>query len=225
MIINLYPKINNDWDFIIKDEVKKPYFIDLMEFLRVEYVKKCIYPPARNLYDAFKYTSYNKTKVVILGQDPYHAKGYAHGMAFSVNKYNKIPPSLKNVFVELYNDLEINMPNHGYLIHWANQGVLLLNSVLSVEDGKAKSHNKIGWENFTNFIISQLNKKDMPIVFLLWGGEAQKKKKFITNDLHKIICSAHPSPLSFGKFFGSKPFSKTNEFLSSCGLQEIDWHI
>lgn len=218
-------KLNNDWDEIIKHEITKDYYLQLRQFLKVEYATKEIYPPMYDIFSAFKHTSFKDTKVVILGQDPYINKGEAHGMAFSVTPTSKIPPSLKNIFKELHTDLGCKIPNNGYLMDWARQGVLLLNTVLTVEAKKSKSHSKKGWEEFTTFIINKLNLKEEPIVFLLWGKDAQSKLKLLNNPKHKVLMAAHPSPLALGKFFGSKHFSKTNEFLRQNNYKEINWEI
>lgn len=218
-------KLNNDWDQIIKEEIHKEYYLQLRQFLKVEYSTKEIYPPMNDIFNAFKYTSFKDTKVVILGQDPYINKGEAHGMAFSVTPTAKIPPSLKNIFKELNTDVGCSIPNNGYLMQWAEQGVLLLNTVLTVEAKKSKSHSKKGWEQFTTFIIEKLNSRQDPIVFLLWGRDAQSKLKLINNPNHKILTAAHPSPLALGKFFGSKHFSKTNDFLRLNNYNEINWQI
>jgi len=219
-------KLGNDWDEIIKDEIQRPYYLKLREFLKSEYFSnKKIYPHMNDIFSALKTTSYADTKVVILGQDPYINEGEAHGMAFSVKHGAKTPPSLKNIFTELCNDMGCTMPNNGYLMDWAKQGVLLLNTCLTVEAHKSKSHSKRGWEEFTTFIINKLNQKTSPIVFLLWGRDAQTKAELVTNLAHKVLVAAHPSPLAGGRFFGCKHFSKTNQFLKENGLDEIDWQI
>jgi len=218
-------KFDNDWDEIIKDEIKEEYYLELRKFLKVEYYTKTIYPPMDEIFNALMHTPFEKVRVVILGQDPYINEGEAHGMAFSVGVNAQIPPSLKNIFKELQTDIDCYIPNNGHLVKWANQGVLLLNTVLTVEARKSKSHAKKGWENFTTFIIKELNKKSDPVVFLLWGRDAQSKAELITNPKHEILMATHPSPLAGGKFFGCKHFSKTNQFLQEKGFQPIDWQI
>lgn len=218
--------IGNDWDNLLKEEYKKLYFQRLAKIVKDAYREKIVYPAYNNMFNALKYTPYSKVKAVILGQDPYHGKGQAHGLSFSVLEGIPKPPSLKNIFKELYDDLNIKEPPHGNLTKWAKEGVLLLNSVLTVEAGKPTSHANIGWEIFTDHIISLINQKDTPVVFILWGTYAKQKKELITNPHHLIIESAHPSPYSanYG-FLGSKPFSKTNAFLQANGLDPIDWMI
>lgn len=218
-------KFNNSWDQLLEDEFNKPYFINLMKFLENEYQEKTIFPKQEDLFNAFKYTKYEDVKVVILGQDPYHEIGQAHGLAFSVLEGVKFPPSLKNIFKELNSDLAIEIPKSGNLIKWANEGVLLLNTVLSVESGKAGSHQNKGWESFTDRIIEVLNKREKPIIFVLWGNFAKSKKKLIGNN-HIILEAAHPSPLSaYHGFFGCKHFSKINEILKNNNQKEIDWNL
>ena len=215
--------IGNDWDIILKDEYEKDYFNKIKNAVRNEYQNKTIFPPAKEVFKAFRMTSYKDTRVVILGQDPYHGVGEANGMCFSVNRNIKIPPSLKNIFKELYDDLGITRTDSD-LSDWAKSGVLLLNSVLTVEKDKPASHKWIGWEEFTDNVIKKLNEKAEPIVFILWGNFAKGKAKYITNPKHLIISSAHPNPFSvYQGFFGSKPFSKTNEFLKKNNLKEIEW--
>ena len=221
----LMETIKNDWHKILNDEFKKPYYLNLKSFLQKEYDNKIIYPPKEDIFKALELTSYKDTKVLILGQDPYHEKNQAQGLAFSVNENVKIPPSLKNIYKELKNDLNCYIPNNGNLTKWARQGVLLLNDILTVEEHKALSHKNKGWEIFTLEIIKKLNEKEKPLVFILWGNNAIKKEKYINNK-HLIIKSAHPSPLSVNKgFFNSKPFSKTNDFLIKNNLKPIDWQI
>lgn len=218
--------LNNDWDNILNEEFDKPYYQELRKFLDEEYKNKVIYPLPQNIYAALKLTSYKDTKVVILGQDPYHEENQAHGLSFSVNKGIEIPPSLLNIYKEMKADINTYIPNNGYLVSWAKQGVLLLNAVLTVEAHKANSHKNKGWENLTDTIIQKLNDKDEPVVFILWGRNAKDKRKYITNPKHLIIESAHPSPLSaYNGFFGSKPFSKTNKFLISNNIKPISWQI
>lgn len=215
----------NKWDLLLKDECSKKYFIELQEWIEGEYNTKSILPPKNDIFNAFKYTDYDKVKCLVLGQDPYPTKGFAHGLAFST-KGQKIPQSLKNIFKELNSDLGCFIPNNGYLKKWADQGVMMLNTVLTVEEGKPDSHKGKGWEEFTNTVISLVDKKDVPVVFILWGNNARKKKCLIKNPRHLIIESAHPSPLSASRgFFGSKPFSRANKFLVENGLEPIDWQI
>lgn len=218
--------IGNDWDDILKDEYDKSYFKEMASFLTKEYQNKIIYPKESEIFKAFRLTPYNKVKVVILGQDPYHDVGQAEGLSFSVKEGIKRPPSLINIYKELFDDLGYNIVENGSLVKWAEEGVLLLNAILTVEKDKAASHSKIGWETFTDEVIKKLNDKDTPVVFILWGSFARSKKKYITNKKHYIIESAHPSPLSaYNGFFGSKPFSKTNNFLISRGLDPVDWNL
>jgi len=218
--------IGNSWDNILKDEYEKDYFKNLINFINKEYKEKVIYPPINKIFNAFINTSYDDVKVVILGQDPYHEINQAEGLAFSVSNDVQKPPSLQNIFKELEDDMNIKYPKNNSLIPWAKQGVLLLNSVLTVEEHIAGSHSNIGWEQFTDSIISKLNEKDAPIVFILWGSYARSKKKLITNPNHLVIENVHPSPLSvYRGFFGSHPFSKTNEFLKTNNIKEINWNI
>lgn len=219
--------IGNDWDEILKDEWEKPYYLKLREFLKEEYKNHNIYPKAENIFNALKYTSFEDTKVVIIGQDPYHGAGQAHGLCFSVLPGVKLPPSLKNIFKELETDIDgFVSPQSGELTAWAKQGVLMLNNVLTVREASPNSHKGLGWENVTDRIISELNKKQTPVVFLLWGNNAITKARIITNPLHTKLTSVHPSPLSaYGGFFGCKHFSKTNEILVSAGLKPIDWRF
>ena len=215
--------IGNDWDRVLKDEYNKEYFLKIKDKVREEYNNKVIFPPAKDVFKAFRMTSYKDTKVVILGQDPYHGLGEANGLCFSVNEGIKMPPSLNNIYKELYDDLGIKRTTTD-LSDWAKSGVLLLNSVLTVEKDKPASHKMIGWEEFTDNVIMKLNEKEEPVVFILWGNFAKGKAKYITNPKHLVISSSHPSPFSvhYG-FFGSKPFSKANEFLKKNGLNEIEW--
>ncbi|MBB6625615.1 uracil-DNA glycosylase [Clostridium gasigenes] len=216
----------NDWEHLLNNEFNNDYYTNLRVFLVNEYNTKTIYPPMNNIFNALNFTSYKDVKVLILGQDPYHGPNQAHGLSFSVNIGEKIPPSLLNIYKELNNDLNCYIPNNGYLKKWADQGVLLLNSVLTVRAHTPNSHKNMGWEIFTDKIISLLNDKPEPIVFILWGNYALKKSFLITNKRHLIITSAHPSPLSASRgFLGSTPFSKTNTFLSSIGVRPIDWQI
>lgn len=218
--------IGNDWDNILKDEFNKDYFKKLMLTVRDEYNKKIIFPRKDEVFKAFRYTPYQNVKVVILGQDPYHGDGEAEGLSFSVPKNIKIPPSLVNIYKELHNDLGITPPNHGNLSSWAKEGVLLLNSVLTVIKDHAASHEGLGWETFTDNVIKLINEKDTPVVFILWGRFARSKKKLIDNPIHLVIESAHPSPLSaYNGFFNSHPFSRTNDYLISKGIRPINWEI
>lgn len=218
--------IGNDWDEILKDEWEKPYYKKLRAFLKEEYSKFTVYPDMYDLFNALRYTSFHDTKVVIIGQDPYHEPNQAHGLCFSVKKGVEPPPSLKNIYKELNSDIGFSIPNHGELTDWAKQGVLLLNTVLTVRRGQANSHKGMGWENFTDRVIEELNKKSTPVVFLLWGANARKKAEIINNPIHKKLITVHPSPLSaYGGFFGCKHFSKANEILKQNGLDTINWQI
>ena len=218
--------IGNDWDIVLKEEFKKEYFYNLLKFVQGEYARKKIYPPKKEVFKAFRYTPYKNLKVVILGQDPYHGEGEAEGLSFSVKPGIRKPPSLNNIFKELQDDLGCSIPTDGSLTYWAKQGVLLLNTVLTVIKDQPASHKDIGWETFTDEVIKKINEKSEPVVFILWGNYARSKKKYITNTQHLIIESAHPSPFSaYNGFFGSKPFSKTNEFLIKNNLKPIDWQI
>lgn len=215
---------NNDWDEILADEWTKPYYLKLREFLKSEYAAKTIYPDMNDIFNALKLTSFEDTKVVIIGQDPYHGEGQAHGLCFSVKKGVTPPPSLKNIFKELNTDIGKPIPKDGELTEWAKQGVLLLNNVLTVREGQPASHKGMGWEIFTDRIISELNKKQTPVVFLLWGAHAQKKAEIITNPIHYKLKAVHPSPLSASRgFFGCKHFSETNKILKKENLKEIEW--
>lgn len=218
--------LKNDWNDLLKDEFSKEYYKKIHNFLIKQYNTNTIYPDKYDIFNALHFTPYKDVKVVILGQDPYHGPNQAHGLSFSVKPGNRIPPSLLNIYKELHSDLDCYIPNNGYLKKWADQGVLLLNATLTVEAGKANSHQRIGWSIFTDKIISLLNERKDPIVFILWGNNAIKKKDLITNPIHYIIQSVHPSPLSASRgFFGSKPFSKTNSFLESVNKSPIDWQI
>lgn len=215
--------ISNDWDIILKDEYELEYFKEIKDKVRKEYNSKTIFPPSNRVFYAFRETPYKDVRVVILGQDPYHGEGEANGLCFSVNRGIKMPPSLKNIYKELYSDLGIER-NDTDLSDWAREGVLLLNSVLTVEKDKPASHKFVGWEEFTDNVIKKLNEKDEPIVFILWGNFAKGKIKYITNPKHLVISSSHPSPFSVNQgFFGSRPFSRTNEFLKKNGFKEIKW--
>lgn len=218
--------IGNDWDDILQNEFDKDYYQKLRSFLNEEYQKYQIFPKAQDLYNALRYTPYHKVKLVILGQDPYHEPDQAIGLCFAVKKGVPLPPSLKNIYKELSSDLHVKTPSHGDLSYLAKQGVLLLNTVLTVRCHQANSHANKGWEILTDKIIMELNQKDEPIVFLLWGNNARSKKQFITNPKHLILESAHPSPLSaYHGFFNSKPFSKTNDFLIAHNIRPIDFNI
>lgn len=218
--------IGNDWDQKLNLIWESEGFKKFYQVVEQEYANKTIFPPKENIFEALKLTSYENTKVVIVGQDPYHGEGEAHGLSFSVKKGVKVPPSLKNIYEELHNDLGIAPKNDGDLTNWAKSGVLLLNAVLTVVKDTPASHRKLGWELFTDYIIKLLNEKEEPVVFILWGNFAKEKKILITNPKHYIITSPHPSPFSarYG-FFGSKPFSKTNDFLRKNNLKEIDWDL
>lgn len=218
--------LRNDWAQLLGQEFDKPYYKQLREFVKQEYENHIIYPDMHDIFNALHLTSYADTRVVILGQDPYHGPGQAHGLSFSVKPGVAVPPSLKNIFKELHNDVGCYIPDNGYLVKWAEQGVLLLNTVLTVRAGSANSHRGKGWEIFTDQVIAKLNERDKPVVFILWGSPAQKKLDLISSDKHRIIKSPHPSPLSANRgFFGSRPFSRTNQFLREMGQAEIDWQI
>ncbi|MDE7120734.1 MAG: uracil-DNA glycosylase [Oscillospiraceae bacterium] len=218
---------NNEWDVLLADEMQKAYYLNLREFLKQEYATQTIYPDMYDIFNALKYATYSNVKVVILGQDPYHGAGQAHGLSFSVKKGVRVPPSLRNIYKEILSDTGIdNTKMHGELTDWAKQGVLLLNTVLTVRAGKPNSHQKQGWEQFTDEIIRLLNIRVDPIVFLLWGAPARKKKALITNPNHLILEAAHPSPLSANNgFFGCRHFSQANQFLQEHNLKPIDWKI
>ncbi|MBT2663795.1 uracil-DNA glycosylase [Bacillus sp. ISL-45] len=218
--------ISNGWEPLLAEEFEKAYYLDLREFLIDEYRTRTVYPEKEDIFNALKFTDYEDVKVVILGQDPYHGQGQAHGLSFSVKPGVKVPPSLRNIYKELNADLGCEIPDHGYLKKWADQGVLLLNTVLTVREGEANSHRGKGWEHFTDKVITLLNEREKPVIFILWGKPAQSKLKLIDEGKHKIIMSAHPSPLSARRgFFGSKPFAKVNELMREQGEQEIDWQI
>ena len=218
--------IGNDWDGLLKGEFEKPYFKQLREFLAKEYREHEIYPPAQDIFNALRYSSYENTKVIILGQDPYHEPGQAQGLCFSVGKGVQITPSLINIYKEIENDLGIALQDHGSLISWARQGVLLLNTVLTVRRGQANSHRGKGWEIFTDRIVELINERKKPAVFILWGSNARSKQELITNKDHLILTGAHPSPLSAYKgFFGGGYFSKANRYLALTGQEQIDWHV
>ena len=218
--------ISNDWLEPLKPEFRKPYYAKLYKTVMTEYQTRKIFPPADDLFNAFHFTPLNEVKVVILGQDPYHNDGQAHGLCFSVKRGVEIPPSLVNIYKELHDDLGCTIPDHGCLTKWAEQGVLMLNTVLTVRAHQANSHQNIGWEQFTDAAIQVLNEQDRPIVFLLWGRPAQMKKSMLHNPKHLILEAPHPSPLSaYRGFFGCKHFSQTNAFLEKNGLAPIDWQI
>ncbi|KAB2332453.1 uracil-DNA glycosylase [Bacillus mesophilum] len=218
--------LHNDWQKILKKEMEKPYFQHLIEFIEKEYEQETVYPPKQDIFNSLHDTAYAETKVVLLGQDPYHGPGQAHGLSFSVKPRVKIPPSLRNMYKELESDLGIQPANNGYLVKWAKQGVLMLNTVLTVREGEAYSHRGKGWEQFTDEIIKRLNEREEPVIFILWGKPAQEKMKLLNLEKHQVITSPHPSPLSARRgFFGSRPFSKVNAFLRAKGQKEIDWKI
>lgn len=219
-------KFGNDWDEILKGEFEKEYYLKLRAFLKEEYSSQVIYPPMNDIFNSLKTTAYSDIKIVILGQDPYHEPNQAHGLSFSVKKGVVPPPSLKNIYKEINSELGIPVPNHGELTGWAKQGVLLLNTVLTVRQGQANSHKNKGWEIFTDTVIKKINEREKPVVFLLWGGNAKQKTALITNPQHKILTSVHPSPLSaYGGFFGCGHFKSANEFLESIGDEPIDWSL
>ena len=219
--------ISNDWLSAINQEFKKPYYAQLYKFIREEYATRTVYPPADEIFSAFHFTPLSKVKVVILGQDPYHNEHQAHGLSFSVKPEVKdLPPSLINIYKELHDDLGCYIPNNGYLKKWADQGVLILNTVLTVRAHQANSHQNKGWEQFTDAVIEAVNALDRPVVFILWGRPAQTKAAMLNNPKHLILKAPHPSPLSaYRGFFGSKPFSQTNAFLAQRGIEAIDWQI
>lgn len=221
-----YHKATASWQAVLAEEFDKPYFRQLQDFLTEERQSHTIYPPEENVFSAFELTPYEQVNVLLLGQDPYHDENQAHGLCFSVKPGIKPPPSLVNIFKELKDDVGFNIPNNGYLVTWAKQGILMLNAVLTVRSHTPNSHKNKGWETFTDAVISKVNQKEEPVVFVLWGGYAQKKLKLIDTKRHKIIQSAHPSPLSARNgFFGSKPFSAINLALQSLNKPEIDWQI
>ncbi len=216
----------NDWDDILKEEMEQPYFQELMSWLDEEYKQHTVYPPRDLLFQALRLTPYHEVKAVILGQDPYHGAGQAEGLSFSVQHGVKVPPSLRNIYIELKEDIGVPTPSHGSLVNWGKHGVLLLNTVLTVREGKPASHRGKGWERFTDTIIRLLNEREQPIVFLLWGNHAGEKEVLIHTEHHLVIRSAHPSPFAARKgFFGSRPFSRTNTFLQEHGQQPVDWTI
>lgn len=216
----------NSWDNVLEPEFSKPYFVQMLEKVDEEYKNFNVYPPKEKIFSAFKLCDFDNVKVVLLGQDPYHGKGQAHGLCFSVMPTIKPPPSLKNIFKEMEDDIHTTQPNHGCLISWAKQGVLLLNTVMTVREGCPNSHANIGWQTFTDEVIKKINESEKPVVFLLWGANAKNKLNLITNKKHLVLSCAHPSPFSaYNGFFGCKHFSKTNEFLEKNGREKIDWQI
>jgi uracil-DNA glycosylase len=218
--------LNNDWASALKEEFTQPYYLQLKQFIEEQYQTEVVYPAQNEIFSALEYTSLKQVKVVIIGQDPYHGSGQAHGLSFSVKPGVQTPPSLKNIFKELHTDIGLDIPNHGSLVPWTRQGVLMLNTVLTVRKGSPNSHKEKGWEMFTDKVISILNNRERPIVFMLWGKHAQEKLKRIHSDRHCIIQSAHPSPFAARKgFFGSKPFSRANAYLKEIGSSEIDWKL
>ncbi len=221
------PKITNDWLSIIGEEFDKPYYKTLRAFLANEYKTNTVYPVAEDIFNAFHHTPYSKVKVLILGQDPYHNVNQAHGLCFSVKpQQTQLPPSLLNIYKELQSDIGVSIPKNGYLKPWAEQGVMLLNTVLSVREHQANSHQGKGWETFTDSVIQAVNKIDRPVVYLLWGKPAQSKERMLTNKKHLVLKAPHPSPLSAHRgFFGCKHFSKCNEFLLNNGEEPINWEI
>ena len=218
--------LSGEWLEALKDEFHQPYYAKLYKTVMQEYQTRKIFPPADDMFNAFHFTPLSQVKVVILGQDPYHNDGQAHGLCFSVKRDVEVPPSLVNIYQELHDDLGCTIPNHGCLTKWAEQGVLMLNTVLTVRAHQANSHKDIGWEEFTDAAIMALNSQDRPIVFILWGAPAQRKARMLTNPKHLILKAPHPSPLSaYRGFFGSKPFSQTNDYLRAHGVEPIDWQI
>ncbi len=214
------------WDEVLNDEFKKDYFLKIVSSIREEYKNHICYPKASDVFNAFKYTDYDDIKVVIIGQDPYHGEGEAHGLSFSVRDGISFPHSLRNIFKELKDDLGYDVPKSGSLEKWAKEGVMLLNSILTVEKDKPLSHQKYNWEEFTDVVISKINQKSTPVVFILWGSYARSKKRLITNPIHYVIESPHPSPLSASRgFFGSKPFSKANNFLISKKISPVNFNL
>ena len=218
--------IGNSWDARLAEEFEKPYYIELREFLKKEYAENTVFPPMKDIFNSLRYADYDNIRVVIIGQDPYHQPGQAHGLAFSVKKGCPVPPSLKNIYAELKQDLGIEPPPHGELTSWAKQGVLLLNAVLTVRMSQPNSHRGRGWEQFTDAVIEKVNMKTTPVVYLLWGANAKEKARLITNPSHLVLTAAHPSPLSaYNGFFGCRHFSKANTFLRNSGAVEINWEI
>ena len=221
----MHVQLPADWKTVLADELQKPYFEKLQKFVDAERAAHTVFPPEDDVFNAFQLTPYERVKVLLLGQDPYHDDGQAHGLCFSVRPGVKPPPSLVNVFKELHHDLGCKIPNNGYLVPWAEQGVMLLNAVLTVRAHKPTSHKNRGWETFTDAVIRALNERSRPLVFLLWGGYAHKKIKLIDGERHRIVTAAHPSPLSFKKFLGSKCFSAVNKALEELGETPINWQL
>ncbi len=218
--------LKNDWAPLLEEEFAKPYYQQLRATLKEEYETQVVYPDQYDIYNALHFTSFEDTKVVIIGQDPYHGSGQAHGLSFSVKPGVKVPPSLQNIYKELQSDVGCYIPNHGYLVDWTKQGVLMLNAVLTVRAGNPNSHKALGWERFTDKVIETLNQREKPVVFILWGAYAQQKQQLITSSRHFIIKSPHPSPFSANRgFFGSRPFTRANAYLQEIGSEEIDWQI
>lgn len=218
--------LGNDWDDILASEFESEYYKRIRYWLKKEYAEQTIYPPMEDIFNALRYTPYHAVKAVLLGQDPYHGPGQAHGLCFSVQEGVDPPPSLRNIFQELESDLGFPPPKNGTLTKWAEQGVLMLNTTLTVRRGQANSHKNIGWTTFTDAVIRRLNERETPVVFLLWGGNARSKKPLITNPNHLILETVHPSPLSaYGGFFGCRHFSRCNEFLQAHGETPIDWNL
>jgi len=224
--MNLRDLLPESWRPILAEEFEKPYMVDLQNFLDAEYANQTVYPPIKEVFTAFSLTSYQGVRVLVFGQDPYHGPGEAHGLSFSVKPGIRVPPSLRNMYKELGTDLGHSKPNNGYLVPWAEQGVMMLNAVLTVRHKSPNSHQKHGWEKFTDAVIKKISARPEPLVFILWGGKAKKKLKLVDATRHHVITGAHPSPLSarYG-FFGSKPYSKVNEKLAEWGKPEINWQI
>ena len=219
-------QVSNDWAPVLKSEYSKPYYRKLYDFIHTEYATRQIFPPAEDIFNAFHLTPLSRVKVVIIGQDPYHEPGQAHGLCFSVQKGVEIPPSLQNIYKELHDDIGFTIPDHGCLTHWAEQGVLLLNAVLTVRAHAAASHRNKGWEEFTDAVIRAVNEVDRPVVFMLWGGFARSKRPMLTNPKHLVLEAPHPSPLSaYRGFFGCRHFSKANQFLTENGVKPVDWKL
>lgn len=222
----MYWNVENDWSDVLAEETGKPYFVQLMSQLTEQYKQESIFPDQPDVFNALRFTPYGDTRVVIIGQDPYHGPGQAHGLSFSVRHGVKTPPSLQNMYKELQDDLGYSIPNHGCLESWAKKGVLMLNNVLTVRAGEPASHKGLGWETFTDAVIAALNARELPVVFILWGKHAQEKAASIDADRHRVISSAHPSPFAARRgFFGSRPFSRANGYLAELGLPAIDWEI
>ncbi len=227
LLLDQFQKASPSWKEVLAEELKKPYFQKLDQHIsKLSRLENAYYPPLDDIFSAFRWTDFSAAKVVILGQDPYHGPGQAHGLSFSVKEDVPIPPSLKNIYKELKSDLGIEPASHGDLSYWAKQGVFLLNSILTVEPGRPQSHDSLGWELFTEAVFKALNRREQPLVFILWGAYAQRRQKLLDNSKHLVIASPHPSPLScYRGFFGSKPFSKANEFLKLHRESPIDWKL